>query len=112
LLGGVPLVAYIPVMAVLAALACGYAARQMGRLPPAGRRHLARMLRRRHWLATIAAIAAAIDGSAAAAVALLRLVVPGAQGSAAWPALIAIAGIGVARPLVTGIIRISRRAIR
>jgi tetratricopeptide (TPR) repeat protein len=112
LLGGVPLVACIPVMAVLAAVAFGYAVRQTGRLPSAGRRHLARMLRRRHWLATIAAIAAAIDGTAAAAVALERLAVPGAQGSVTWPALIAIAGIGVARPLVTGIIRISRRAIR
>ena len=114
-LGGVPLVAYIPVMTVLGALACGYAVRQIRRLPPAGRRHLARMLRRRHWLGTIAAIAAAIDGPAAAAALVLRLVLPGqhgAQASATWPALIAIAGLAIARPLVTNIIRISRRAIR
>jgi hypothetical protein len=111
-LGGVPLVACIPVMTVLITLTCGYAVRQIARLPRAGRRHLARMLRRRHWLATIAAIAGAIDGPAAVAVVLLRLVLPGAQGSATWPALIAITGIAIARPLVTSIIRISRRTIR
>jgi hypothetical protein len=67
---------------------------------------------RRHWLVTIAAIAAAIDGPAAVTAALLRLALPGAQGSATWPALIAITGIAIARPLVTSIIRISRRTIR
>ena len=112
---GVSPLAGVLVVVVLGALTCGYAARQLTRLPPAGRRHLARMLRRRHWLGTIAAIAAAIDGPAAAAALVLRLVLPGqhgAQASATWPALIAIAGLAIARPLVTNIIRISRRAIR
>jgi hypothetical protein len=68
------------------------------------------MLRRRHWLGTIAAIAAAIDAPAGLAAVLLRL--DPAKGSATWPALIAITGIAVARPLVTTIIRISRRTIR
>jgi hypothetical protein len=109
-LAGIKPIAYILVMTVLAALTCGYAGRQVARLPRAGRRHLARMLRRRHWLGTIAAIAAAIDGPAALAALLLRL--DATQGSPTWPALIAIAGIAVARPLVTTIIRISRRTIR
>jgi tetratricopeptide (TPR) repeat protein len=114
-LSGVRLLAYVLVMTVLGALTCGYAVRQIARLPSAGRRHLARMTRCRHWLATIAAIAAAIDGPAVLAALLLRLALPGqpgAAGSATWPALIAITGIAVARPLVTNIIRISRRTIR
>jgi tetratricopeptide (TPR) repeat protein len=113
-LSGVRL-AYLLVMTVLGALTGGYAARQIGRLPSAGRRHLARMVRRRHWLGTIAAIAAAIDGPAVLAALLLRLALPGqhaGQGSATWPALIAITGIAISRPLVTNIIRISRRTIR
>jgi tetratricopeptide (TPR) repeat protein len=109
-LGGVGRLAYGLVMAVLTALTGGYAARQIRRLPRDGRRHLARMLRRRHWLGTIAAIAAAIDGPAALAALLLRLST--AQGSTTWPALIAITGIAIARPLVITIIRISRRTIR
>jgi tetratricopeptide (TPR) repeat protein len=100
----------ILVLAVLSALTCGYAVRQLRRVPPEGRRHLARMLRRRHWLGTIAAIAAAIDGPAVLAALLLRL--DAARGSTTWPALIAITGIAVARPLVTSIIRVSRRTIR
>ena len=107
---GIGLSVYIAVMAALAAAACGYAVRQVVRLPGDGRRHLARMLRRRRWLGTIAAIAAAIDGPAALAALLLRL--DAARGSQTWPALIAIAGIAVVRPLVTTIIRISRQAIR
>ena len=102
--------AYPLVLAALAGLTCAYVARQFRRLPRDGRRHLARMLRRRHWLGTVAAIMAAIDGPAALAALLLRL--DTARGSPTWPVLIAIAGIAVARPLVTSIIRFSRRAIR
>jgi Flp pilus assembly protein TadD len=109
-LAGVGLLAYGLVMAVLIVLAGAYAVRQIRRLPRDGRRHLARMVRRRPWLGTIAAIAAAIDGPAALAAVLLRLET--AQGSATWPALIAITGIAIARPLVITIIRISRRTIR
>jgi tetratricopeptide (TPR) repeat protein len=102
--------AYVLALAALTGMTAAYAVRQVRALPPEGRRHLLRMLRRRHWLGTIAAIAAAIDGPAALAALLVRL--DATKGSATWPVLIAIMGIAVARPLVTSIIRVSRRAIR
>lgn len=100
----------LAIAAGLTALTCGYVWLVVRRLPRDGRRHLARMLRRRQWLATMGAVAALVAGLVAG-VALL----PGglaAAAAAVLPAeLVLIAALG-ARLLVTRLIRRSRRMLR
>ena len=100
----------LAIAAGLVALSCGYVWLVVRKLPRDGRRHLVRMLRRRQWLATMAAVAALVTGLAAG-VALL----PGGPRRAApavLPAeLVLIAALGT-RLLVTRLIRRSRRMLR
>ena len=95
---------------MLTGLAACYCAYQVRGLPADGRRHLRRMLTRRHWLLTVAAIVAVIDGVAAAAAAVLAVV--HRSGSPVLPLAVAAVSVGIARPVVTLVIRSSRRAIR
>jgi tetratricopeptide (TPR) repeat protein len=97
-------------MVMLTGLAGGYAAYQLRGLPPDGRRHLGRMLRRRHWLVTVAGIVAVIDGLAVAAALAAGSGYP--VRSPLVPIVIALAAVTAARAMVTLIIRASRRAIR
>jgi tetratricopeptide (TPR) repeat protein len=103
-------VAFIATMVALAGLTSGYAVLQIGRLPAAGRRHLVRMLRRREWIATIAAIVIIVVGLAAFAAIMVRLDQSGR--SALLPGIVVIAVVLAARLLVTMTIRRSRRNIR
>ncbi len=95
---------------MLGGAAVGYAAFQLRGVPPDGRRHLGRMLRRRHWLLTVAGIVAVIDGLAVAAALAAGSALP--AGSPLAPVVIAIVAVTAARAVVTVIIRASRRAIR
>jgi tetratricopeptide (TPR) repeat protein len=104
-------VIYLVAMVMLAGLGLSYAVYQVRGLPADGRRHLRRMLRRRHWLLTVAAIVGVIDGLAAAAAAVLAVGYR-AGSSSLEPVVIAAVALGVARPVVTLVIRTSRRAIR
>jgi tetratricopeptide (TPR) repeat protein len=102
--------AFVVVMAVLVALTVGYAALRVRRLPPDGRRHLLRMLRRRQWLATIGAIVVIVVGLGAVAATMIDL---GQSGSSTLlPGFIVIMVVAAARLLVTLVIRHSRRNIR
>ena len=96
-------------MAVLTALACGQAAFQVTRLPPDARRHLARMLRQRRWLGTMAGIVGIVTGLAAFAAIMVR--VSRSSSSALLPGLAILVAVLTARLLVTMIIRRSRRNI-
>jgi tetratricopeptide (TPR) repeat protein len=100
----------VALMAGLTGLTCGYIWLVVRRLPPEGRRHLARMLRRREWLATIAAIAGIVSGLAAGVTLLLNGGPLGAP--AALPGAIIVVAAVAARLLVTWVIRRSRRMIR
>ena len=100
--------AYLVLMVVLAGLACGYATVVVRRLPPDGRRHLARMLRRRPWLLTVAAIVTVVVGLAALAALCLAL----SRADTLPPALVVVGIALAARLLVTAIIRRARRRIR
>jgi tetratricopeptide (TPR) repeat protein len=110
ILTSAPLAPYVALMAVLTALTCGYIWLVVRRLPPGGRRHLVRMLRRRQWLATIAAIACIVSGLAAG-VALLLDGGP-LRAPAALPGAIIVVAALATPLLVTWVIRRSRRMIR
>lgn len=110
ILGMVEPVPFAILMVVLAGLACGYAALQVRRLPAEGRRHLVRMLRRRQWLAPIAAIGGIVVGLAVFAAVMLDL--GQSDGSALRKGLVVINVLLAARLLVTIIIRRTRRNIR
>jgi tetratricopeptide (TPR) repeat protein len=100
----------LAIAAGLTALTCGYVWLVVRRLPRDGRRHLARMLRRRQWLTAMGAVAALVSGLVAGATLL-----PGGAAAAApvvLPAeLVLIAALGT-RLLVTRLIRRSRRMLR
>jgi hypothetical protein len=99
----------IGVMVALTALACGYATFQVTRLPPDARRHLARMLRQRRWLGTVAGIVVIVIGLAAFAAIMVR--VSQSSSSALLPGLAVLLAVLTARLVVTMIIRRSRRNI-
>jgi tetratricopeptide (TPR) repeat protein len=109
ILTGAPRLPFVIMMAVLTALTLGYAAHQVRMLPSDGRRHLARMLRRRRWLLTIAAIIGIVVILATFAALVLNLVKSG--NSVLLPCTIVIVAVA-ARALVTMVIRRSRRNIR
>jgi cation transport ATPase len=100
-------VAYTVMMVILAGLAGGYAAFVVRKLPPDGRRHLARMLRRRQWLLTVAAIMAVVVGLAGVAALFLTL----SRAGTLPPALVVLVVVLLSRLLVTAIIRRARRRI-
>jgi tetratricopeptide (TPR) repeat protein len=100
----------LAIAAGLTALTCGYVWLVVRRLPRDGRRHLVRMLRRRQWLATMAAVTALVSGLAAG-VALL----PGGPAAAApavLPAELVLIAALRTRLLVTRLIRQPRRMSR
>jgi len=101
-------VVYIVMMVTLAGLACGYATFVVRKLPPEGRRHLLRMLRRRQWLRTVAAIIAVVVGLASLAALCLTL----SRAGTLPPALVVLVIVLASRLLVTAIIRRARRRIR
>jgi tetratricopeptide (TPR) repeat protein len=103
-------VPYAIVVGVLTGLAGAYAVVVVRRLPPDGRRHLARMLARRRWQLTIAGIVMIVVGTAGLAAIAWSLTRTGT--SALPPALIVIATVAAGRVLVTTLIRRSRRSIR
>jgi tetratricopeptide (TPR) repeat protein len=100
----------VAAIVVLVALTCGYAAFQVRRLPPEGRRHLGRMLRRREWLLTVGGIVGIVVGLAAFAAIMVRAAQSGR--STLVPGLVVLMAGVAARLLVTVIIRRSRRNIR
>jgi hypothetical protein len=100
--------AYAVMMVTLAGLACGYATVVVRKLPPEGRRHLVRMLRRPQWLRTVAAIIAVVVGLASLAALGLTLTRAGTLP----PALVVLVIVLASRLLVTAIIRRARRRIR
>ena len=100
--------AYTVMMVTLAGLACGYATVVVRKLPPEGRRHLVRMLRRRQWLRTVAAIIAVVVGLASLAALCLTL----SRAGTLPPALVVLVIVLASRLLVTAIIRRARRRIR
>jgi len=100
--------AYTVMMVTLAGLACGYAAVVVRKLPPEGRRHLVRMLRRPQWLRTVAAIIAVVVGLASLAALCLTL----SRAGTLPPALVVLVIVLASRLLVTAIIRRARRRIR
>jgi Flp pilus assembly protein TadD len=107
-------VPYVLALVAASAMACGYAVFLVRKLPPDGRRHLARMVRRRQWLLTIVAVVAVVVGLATFAALVLALTSPaGRSGSAALdPGLAVIFIILAAQLIVTKIIRRARRNIR
>jgi len=110
ILTGIRPVPFAIVMAALIIATAGYAAVRLRRLPADGRRHLARMLRRRQWLLTVGAIMIIVAGLGALAATMIDL---GQSGSSALlPGFVVILVVAAARLLVTMVIHRSRRNIR
>jgi len=110
ILTGIRPVPFAIVMAALIIATAGYAAVRLRRLPADGRRHLARMLRRRQWLLTVGAIMIIVAGLGALAATMIDLGQSG--GSALLPGFVVILVVAAARLLVTMVIHRSRRNIR
>jgi len=100
----------LALVAGLTALACAYVWLGVRRLPPDGRRHLARMLRRRPWLATIGAIACLVPGLVLGVAVLAGT--PAVALSAALPGAVVIVAALATRLLVMWALRHSRRMLR
>jgi tetratricopeptide (TPR) repeat protein len=100
----------IALIAGLMALTCGYVWLVVRRVPPDGRRHLARMLRRRPWPATLAAVACLVPALVLGVAVLAGA--PAAVIPAALPGAVVIAAALATRLLVIRVLRRSRRMLR